>query len=371
MLLHARAAFLWMAAALTACGGGGGEGEAKPEGEAAKPPVELVAADVATVNVAPLARTLPLSGGLAPVVQATLKAKVSGEVLSLPLREGEAVAKGTVVARIDARMSTAQSDARQAGVERARADLAVAELELANNRRLREKNFIAQTVLDTSASQANAARAALKAAEAEARLASVGLDDATLRAPFDGLVAVRHVEPGEKVSPDTPLLTLVDLSQLELAAAVPVSEVPALRVGQAVRFTVDGFGSRAFEGRVERINPVAEAGTRQVMVYLAVPNPGGELKGGMFAKGRIELDAGAAAPVVPLAAVRDEAGLPFVLVVKDGTLSQRAVTLGLRSEEAGLVQVMQGLNAGEQVLTAGSSLLTAGVKVVLKPAAAK
>lgn len=359
------AAFLLIS--LAACGG-----DKPPEGEAAKPaapPTELVAADVATVTLAPLARTVPLAGSLMPVVQAVVKAKVSGEVLTLTVREGEAVTKGTALARIDTRMQQAQADAQRAQVEKARADLAVAELELANNRRLLEKKFIAQAVLDTSVSNTAAVAAALRAAQAQARLVAVGLEDATVRAPLTGLVAARHVQPGEKVSPDTPLLTLVDLSLMELEAAVPASEVPAIRIGQPVRFTVDGFGERAFEGLVERINPVAEAGTRAVKVYLAVPNADGALKGGMFAKGRLQLDAQSATPVVPLAALRDDAGLPYVLVVKDGTLLQRAVTLGLKSEEVGLVQVTQGLSEGEQVLTASSSLLKAGLKVVLKPAA--
>jgi len=362
-----RAALLFSLISLSACGGQPPESEAE---KPAAPPTELVAADVATVVIAPLARTLPLAGSLTPVVQATVKAKVSGEVLTLSVREGEAVTRGTVLARIDTRTQQAQADAQRAQVEKARADLAVAELDLANNRRLREKNFIAQTVLDTSASNAAAVAAALKAAEAQARLAAVGLEDATVRAPLSGLIAARHVQPGEKVSPDTPLLTVVDLSRMELEAAVPASEVPLIRIGQSVRFTVDGFGERAFEGQVERINPVAEAGTRAVKVYLSVPNVDGALKGGMFAKGRLQLDAQSPTPVVPLTALRDDAGLPYVLVIKDGALVQRAVTLGLRSEESGLVQVTQGLSESEQVLTASSSLLKAGVKVVLKPAAA-
>lgn len=353
-------------ASLVACS----KGDAKPE-DAAKappPPTELAAADVILVEVKALSRELPLSGSLMPVVQATVKSKVAGELLTVTVREGDAVAKGAVLARIDTRNQQAQVDSQNANVEKARADLAVAKLELDNNQRLLEKKFIAPTVVDTSRSAYAAAEAGLKAVEAQARLGEIGLSDAVVRAPISGIVAKRMVQPGEKVSPDSPLLSLVDLTHLELEAAAPASEVPAIKVGQAVRFTVDGFGSRAFTGTVDRINPVAEAGSRSLLIYLAVPNADGSLKGGMFAKGTLELDVNAAAPVVPLSAVRSESGLPFVLVVKDGKLVQRPVTLGLKSEQQGLVQVSEGLATGEQVLAASSALLQAGMQVILKPA---
>ncbi len=351
--------------ALAACG----KGDAKPDdAKAPPPPTELAAADVARVESRALSRVLPLSGSLSPVVQAMVKSKVAGELLSVTVREGERVKKGAVLARIDTRNQQAQVDSQRATVEKARADLAMAKLELDNNQRLLDKKFIAQTVVDTSKSAHAAMVAGVKAAEAQARLAEIGLSDAVVRAPIDGIVAQRLVQPGEKISPDAPLLSLVDLSLLELEAQAPASEVPLIKVGQSVRFTVDGFGTRPFEGKVERINPVAEAGSRSLTVYLSVPNPDGSLKGGMFAKGTLVLDANASAPVIPLPAVRSESGLPYVLIVKDGKLVQRNVTLGLKSEEEGLVQVTEGLVDGEQVLVASSSLLKADVRVVLKPA---
>lgn len=353
-------------ASLAACS----KGAATPEQVSAPvpPPAELAAADVAVVEARALSRTLPLSGSLMPVVQAMVKSKVAGELLTVTVREGQAVKKGALLARIDTRNQQALADSQRAVVEKARADMAVAKLTLDNNQRLFDKNFIAATVVETSRSAYAAAEAGVRAAEAQARLAEIGLADAVVRAPISGVVSQRLVQPGEKVSPDAPLLSLVDLSMLELEAAAPASEVPAIKVGQAVRFTVDGFGERAFKGVVERINPVAQTGSRSILIYLAVPNPDGSLKGGMFAKGTLSLDTNAAAPVIPLTAVRSEAGLPYVLLVKDGKLLQRPVTLGLKSEQTGLVQVPEGLAVGEQVLAASSSLLKAGMTVTLKPA---
>lgn len=353
-------------AGLAACG----KGEATPE-QAAKPllpPAELAAADVATVEARALSRVLPLSGSLTPVVQATVKSKVAGELLSVNVREGQSVKKGEVLARIDTRNQQALVDSQRAVVEKARADLAMAKLTLDNNQRLVDKHFIAQNVLDASKSQYDASVAGVKVVVAQARMAEISLADAVVRAPISGVVAKRMVQPGEKVSPDSPLLTLVDLSALELQASAPASEVPLVKIGQQAHFKVDGFGERRFEARVERINPVAEAGSRAITVYLAVPNPDGTLKGGMFAQGTLELDVNAAAPVVPLSAVRTDAGLPYVLVVQDGKLVQRAVTLGLKNEQQGLVQVSKGLALGEKVLAASSALLQDGMRVSLQPA---
>lgn len=352
-------------AGLAACG----KGDAKPE-DAAKvlPPAELAAADIAVVEARALSRVLPLSGSLTPVVQATVKSKVAGELLSVTVREGQAVKRGDVLARIDTRNQQAMVDSQRAAVEKARADLAMAKLTLDNNQRLVDKHFIAQNVLDAAKSQYDASVAGVKVAVAQAHMAEISLADAVVRAPINGVVAKRMVQPGEKVSPDSPLLSLVDLSALELQASAPTSEVPLVKIGQLAHFKVDGFGERRFEAQVQRINPVAEAGSRSITVYLAVPNPDGTLKGGMFAQGSLGLDANAAMPVIPLTALRGhtEAGSGVVLVVKDGKLAERQIKLGLKSEAEGLVEVREGLAVGEKVLTATGSTLKDGVKVLLK-----
>ena len=260
-------------ASLAACGKG--EATAEQAAEPVSPPAELAAADVAVVEARALSRVLPLSGSLTPVVQATVKSKVAGELLSVNVREGQAVKRGDVLARIDTRNQQAMVDSQRAAVDKARADLAMAKLTLDNNQRLVDKHFIAQNVLDASKSQYDASVAGVKVVVAQAHMAEISLADAVVRAPISGVVAKRMVQPGEKVSPDAPLLSLVDLSALELQASAPASEVPLVKIGQLAHFKVDGFGERRFEARVERINPVAEAGSRSITVYLAVPNPDG------------------------------------------------------------------------------------------------
>lgn len=342
-----------------------GEGEKKPTG-----PLELAAGDVASVSTASLVRRLPLSGSLTPLSQTTIKAKVGGELLEVRVREGQAVSKGEVLARIDTRNQQAQVASQRAGLEKAKADLAIAKLNLDNNRRLLERNFIAQNVLDTSQSTFDAAVAGVKLAEAQLRLAEIGLQDSVVRAPFAGIISRRLAEPGEKVSSDSPLLGLVDLTQLELQASAPASEIPSVKPGQKAQVRVDGYGDQRFEATVARINPATEQGSRSILIYLSLDNSAGLLRGGMFAQGELVIGQSGEGPVVPVAAIRSEAGLKYVMAVVDGKLQQKSVKLGLTTEDNALVEVLEGLKTGEVVVVGRLDSLKPGTAVVLKAAAA-
>ncbi|MET0210792.1 MAG: efflux RND transporter periplasmic adaptor subunit [Burkholderiaceae bacterium] len=188
--------------------------------------------------------------------------------------------------------------------------------------------------------------------EAQVQLARNALKDAVATAPLAGIVAKRHVQPGEKVAIEAPLVTVVDLKDLEVQALVPAIDVPELRIGMPVELAVDGFGERRFTGRVERINPSTEPGTRALLVYVALPNNDAALKSGMFATGRIELAASAPTPTLPATAVRTEAGQSFVWVIDNGKLSRRLVTLGRRDDANGLVEVKTALPPKLPVLAA-------------------
>lgn len=334
------------------------------------PTLELAAADVATVARAVLTRSLPVTGSLSPLVQTTVKAQAPGEVLEVTVREGQSVRNGDVLVRIDTRSLNAELDSRQAALEKARADLALAKLNRDNSTSLLEKRVISQNAYDTteSAYQANLANA--KLAEAQLSQARIALGYATVRAPFDGTIAQRLVQPGEKVEIGSSLLTLVDLSHLELQAPAPADEISSVRLGQIANFRVGGFGERRFEGRVERINPMTDTGSRSVMLYLSVDNPDGALKGGMFAQGDLILDETEPVAAIPLTAVRTEAGLPYVFAIQGAKIARRPVTLGLRSEEQNLVELRAGLETGARVVAARIDTLKDGTAVVVTAPAA-
>jgi RND family efflux transporter MFP subunit len=331
-------------------------------------PLELAGADVATVTLSELSRVLPLSGTLSPLVQTTIKSKVAGEVLEMTVREGQTVHRGEMLARIDTRNLKAQLESQQASLEKARADLSLAKLNRDNSKAMLDEHYISQNAYDTADSTYQADLATERVAEAQMRLAQIAWEDAVVKAPFDGIVAARLAQPGEKVNIDGSLMTLVDLSNMELQAPAPASEIPGVKVGQIAHFHVGGFAERQFEGRVERINPMTEQSSRSIMVYLSVANPDGALKGGMFAQGELTLDKTQPTPAMPYAAVRPEAGLPYVFVLVDGRLVRRAVSLGLRSEDQGMVEVRGGLKAGDTVIVANIDTLKDGQAAILKPA---
>jgi len=313
-----------------------------------------------------MARWLPVSGTLAPVSQATVKAKVSGDVIQVGVREGEAVRAGQVLARIDTADLEAKLIERQGALESARAQMALAEKTRATNVKLLNDRFISQNAFDSSQSGYDVAKGNVKSAEAQVRLAENALKDALVVAPIAGIVHKRHVQPGEKVAFDAPIVTVVDLADLELQALVPAIDIPGLAVGMPVELAVDGYGDRKFAGRIGRINPSTEPGTRAILIYVGLRNPDAALRSGMFATGRIALAASEPIATLPTAAVRTEAGQSYVWTIEGGKLVRRIVALGRRDEAAGRVEIRTPLPASVPVLAARFDNLKDGAPALVK-----
>lgn len=332
-------------------------------------PVELAAAEVAMAERRSLVRRLPVSGNIASMLKTTLKSRVPGEVLEVNVREGEAVKAGDVLARIDTRSLEAQVASARAALEKSSADLEIARLNHANSVRLFEKKVLAQNELDTKKSLFDAAAAARKLSAAQLRLAEIALEDALVLAPFDAVIARRYQDPGGKVSPDTPLFEVVDLTHMELRAAAPAAEIPAVRPGQIARVRVDGYGNEEFSARLERVNPSAEQGSRLVLLYLALDNTDGRLRDGMFAQGWLLVEQTEPVVAVPATAILNEAGLDYVMLIEDGRLQRRPVRLGTVATEDGWVEVREGLVAGDRLLAVRMASLEPGTPVLLPPPA--
>jgi len=342
--------------------------KAAKEDKATPVTLEFAAADVAFVEPRSLTRWLPLSGTLQPIDQTTVKAKVSGEVRQVTVREGEAVKSGQLIVRFDTADLEAKLTDRIGALESSRAQLALAEKQRTQNQLLLKQNFISQTAYDTAESNLSVTQGTLKSNEAQVQLARNALRDAVVMAPLSGTVAKRHVQPGEKVSFDAPLVTIVDLSRLELQAMVPANDVPELRIGMTVDLAIDGFGERHFKGTIERINPTTEAGTRAILVFIHIPNPDAALRGGMFGTGKVTLDAGAPVPTLPAISIRTEAGQTFVWTVEDRKLTRRIVTVGRRDDAAGRVEIKNALPAKVPVLAAPFDNLKAGLPALVRSA---
>ena len=335
--------------------------------------LELGAADVTTARTLELSRTLPLSGGLKAVNSAIVKARVAAEVKSLTVREGDAVKAGQVIGRLDtSEFELRVRQAEQAAVS-ARTQLDIAKRALDNNRALVAQGFISPTGLETSVSNEAGAQASYQAAVAAAGLARKSRADAVLVAPINGIVSQRLVQPGERVAVDAKLVEVVDLSRLELEAAVAPEDVGGVQVGQLARLTIDGLSEPAM-AKVARINPSTQAGTRAVMVYLAL-EPQAGLRQGLFGRGGIEVQRKTAL-VVPLAAVRVDQAQPYVLAIVAGRIERRTVVLGARGEALldgkldAAVEVSSGVTEGTLLLRATAGALRDGTLVRLAAQAA-
>jgi RND family efflux transporter MFP subunit len=353
------ACILNVAVLTTACSQGANGATAPPEPLAVQIGAEnVVSVKSGTIIVGPI-----VSGELTPSREATVRAEIGGAILDVSVDEAQPVSRGALLARIETRTL---EDARQSAASALRSaenQLGVARRETERTERLVEAGALASRELDVARNNVAAAEASV--ADARARLASAerSLGDTTILAPFNGIVASRSVNTGDVVVPGTELFRIIDPSSMRLEASVPSEDLSVLRAGATVEFTVRGY-DRSFTGRIERIAPQADSTTRQVPIYVAIPNVGGRLVAGLFAEGRVVSNS-ATGLIVPVNAVNTNEAEPWVLRVRNGTTERVAVSLGLRDPRREEVQVASGLTDGDVLLRGAAQGISPGTPVKL------
>jgi RND family efflux transporter MFP subunit len=335
--------------------------EAQQTAQKQQASVELAASDVVQAKTLELQQVLPISGALKAVNSAFVKSKAAGELQGLAVREGDFVKAGQVLGRVDTTEYQARVRQAQQQAEAAKAQVDIAQRGLDNNQSLVSQGFISKTALDTSLNTLAAAQATFKAAQAGADLATKSLDDTVLRAPISGQIAQRLVQNGERVAIDAKVLEIVDLTALELEAALAAADSVKIKTGQVAQLTIEGL-SQPVAARVVRINPSTLAGSRSVLVYLGLQATAG-LRQGLFAQGTLATGQ-VSALAVPLDTVRTDKPQPYVQRVVDGRVVHLGVTPGATGEREGvtLVQV-QGLPEGAEVLVGAVGALREGTLV--------
>jgi membrane fusion protein, multidrug efflux system len=337
--------------------------------------VELADTDVVKVQLQSVAQGVAVSGSLKAVNSAVIKARVAGELQGLTLREGDFVKAGQVIARIDA--SENQSRVRQAReqAQSAKAQVDVVQRQYDNNKALVDQGFISKTALDTSLANLNAAQATFRSALAATEVAAKSVEDTVLKSPIAGQVSQRLAQPGERVGIDTRIVEVVDLSQLELEATLGASDAMVVRVGQSAELQIEG-SAQTIQAQVVRINPSAQAGSRSVLAYLRIDNPGDspgstalQLRQGLFAQGLIGT---ASTPqlALPLSAVRTDKPAPYVQMIENGQVMHKAVEPGARGTAGQETLVtIKGLAEGALVLRGDVGAVREGTQVRFTPMA--
>jgi RND family efflux transporter MFP subunit len=302
-----------------------------------------------------------ISGELRAEREATVRAELGGSVIQVSVEQGQAVRKGQLLGRIEAQTL---GDARQSAVSAVRSaenQLAVAQREAERAQQLVTAGALAPRDLDVARNNVTSAEA--QVADARARLVNVEkqLSDAILRAPIAGIVSKRPVNAGDVVTVGTELFTIIDPSSMRLEASVPSDSISVLRVGATVEFEVRGYDQK-FQGVIERVAPQADATTRQVPIFVSVPNPGGRLVAGLFAEGRVVTQS-LTGIVVPTGVVSHSGGKPWVLRIGGGKAERVDVTIGLQDDRTERVAISAGLNEGDELLRGAAQGIAPGTPV--------
>jgi membrane fusion protein (multidrug efflux system) len=327
-----------------------GEGAAAADGggPSAMPPMPV---DVDTARRQSVVDAVRATGRIEAQQAIELRPDEQGRITQLLFREGQSVAAGTPLLKIDDAMLKAQAD-------RAKADRDLSMQQLERVRRLRAQNAASPADLER-------AEAAARSAEAGLALLELQIERTTVRAPFAGAIGQRFVSVGDYVTPATRLLTLQTVNPQRAVIEVPERYAVRLRPGQIVEFSVASQEGRTYRARVDFIDPVVQNENRTILVKASAPNPGGLLKPGMFIEARLATATRANAIVVPEDAVQPLRSANVVWAVVDGKASRRIVQLGVRS--AGVVEVLSGVQAGETIVVGGLERMGEGMPVAPRP----
>jgi len=276
-----------------------------------------------------------------------VRPEIAGRIAQILFKEGERVAKGDVLLKLD-------DSVQRADLDRARANLTLSKTKHERAIDLRNKGFLASQALDESENN-------LKVAQADAELMEARLSKATIRAPFSGTIGLRQVSVGDYVKEGQDIVNLESLDPLKVDFRVPEVALSQLRDGQTLQITLDAIPDRAYDGRVYATNPLIDANGRAIVIRAQVPNKDGKLRPGMFARVRLFTSGNRDTLVVPEESLFPLGEDKYVYKVVDGKAQRQKIEIGARRE--GRVEVLNGLTASDVVVTAGVIKLREGVAV--------
>ncbi|MDX2220538.1 MAG: efflux RND transporter periplasmic adaptor subunit [Burkholderiales bacterium] len=366
---------LCLTAILAGCGKAPeAKGDAKADPGAAKtaaaepaksgPSLLVAPEDLITLASSSLASGPSITGSVQPERRADLRAEIPAVVLQVLKENGDTVRRGEMLVRLD---DTAIRDALASAEANVRASTQA--LEQANRqferiKTLRGSGMASAQAFDDAETRKNNAQSELEAARTRVAQARQQLQRTEVRAPFDGVVSDRRVSAGDTAQIGKELLKVIDPSSLRLEGMVSADSVGAVKAGQAVSFRVNGYGEQVFAGKIRRVNPSANATTRQVELLVDFVDRNQPKLAGLYAEGQIET-ASAEGITLPASALVREGDKASVWRVnaKTSTLERTAVVVGERDNRTGNLVLKQGVAAGDRVIRHPSATLRDGQKI--------
>jgi len=305
--------------------------------------------EASKVSLVKLPSALTAVGSLRSDETVVLRPEIVGRVSEILFKEGERVAQGNALARLD-------DSVQRADFDRARANHVLSKSKYERAIDLRNQGFISSQAKDE-------AENTLKVAEADLELAKARLAKTEIRAPFSGTVGLRQVSVGEYVKEGQDIVNLESLDSLKVDFRVPEIYLSQVRNGQTLQITLDAIPDRAYDGRVFAINPLIDANGRSIVIRAQVPNRDGNLRPGMFARVRLFTSESKEAIVIPEESLFPLGDDKYVYKVVEGKATRQKVAIGLRRE--GRVEIVSGLAPEDVVVTAGVIKLREGAPVTI------
>jgi len=326
------------------------------------PAVALRADNIAVAASRQISSGPSISGTLIAQRQATLRAEVAGAVVQVLVEQGQTVKSGQVLIRLDDSAIRDAVVSARSQERSANGALVVAKRNAERSERLAQAGALAERDLEQARWTVTNAEGMLADASSRLANASKQLEKTAIRAPFNGVISERQANAGDVLQLGNPAVSVVDPESLRLEANVPVSALAVLKIGTSVDFEVSGYEGRSFTGRVERINPAVDPATRQVRIYVGIPNNAGRLVAGLFAQGRVATEQRQAL-AIPLNGVDFKTTATSVRRLRGGRVELVAVELGMQDDVLQLVEILSGLAPGDTVLVGPGAGIAVGTPV--------
>jgi len=338
---------------------GAGDAAAAPgSGSAAKGQAVAAAGSAVTVEAtkvttAPMPQIITAVGSLRSDESVTLRPESAGRISAITFKEGQRVAKGTPLVRLDAAIP-------QAELAQARANLTLAKSKFDRAVDLANRNYISGQAKDEAENN-------FKVAQASVQLAEAKVAKTELVAPFAGIIGLRLVSVGDYVKEGADLVNLEAIDPLKVDFRVPETYLRQVQPGQSMQISLDALPGKTYNGKVIALNPLVDAAGRSIVIRAQVANQDTALRPGMFARVRLITSDQSNAMIIPEQALVPQGTEQYVFKVVDGKTTRVRIDVGQRRDS--LVEVVKGLNVGDVVVTAGQLKVRDGTPVqVVAPA---